>query len=407
MTINNDPHSPNYEIFINNIRMNDTFMKLITDVEVIDNAVLISSITFNIKYQQSVIGGLSNDLRDMKFISPGNLVVVRGGYGNNLNDLGAGYIVEIEPDYPENGEPTIKITCYDQLHKLSTNKSEKGESFKNFRDSQIASILGERNGFYIRSSNSSTFQGIRRTKGKKTRVLKRGATDLDLLKQLAKLNSYDLYCKWDGKRKRFGLYFEPPKDRTKDIMIYVYGEGNTPYNMTDQGGILVGVLKNFKPTFSIASQFTKYKVFSYDKKSERKISYTLSMDEFMVGQEDLKMGGARAEKLLKKNAATSGAGVRNKAFGTNTETISKKQFTNEDEAKEYLIAHMKKLAREFITGSGKVNGNQYLQSRQIVTFNGLGSFFDGRYFLKQIRHKFSGNDYSGGITVRKAIREEV
>lgn len=407
VTINNDQRAPNSELLINGIKMDSSFMALVPEIVVEDKAKLISTLSFTLNYTRNIKGGISNDLRDMKFISPGNLVVVKAGYGTALEEIGAGYITELEPTYPENKMPSVKVICYDQLHQMSVNKSEKGETFKDFRDSQICSILGERNGFYIRISDKSTWAGIRKSKFKKVRVLKRGTTDLDFLKELAKQNGYDLYCKWDRKKHRFVLFFEPPKDRTKDIMVYTYGEGNTPYNMTEKDGVLVGTLKSFKPTFSIASQFTRYKVVAYDRKAEKKISYTLSMEEFMAGQEELKIGGKRAEKLLKKNSATSGAGVRNKAFGKNIEVISKKNFQNEIEAREYLINHMRELAKNFITGNGKVGGNQYLQSRQVLTLNGLGAFFDGKYFINKVGHKINGNDYSSMIEVRKTIKEGV
>lgn len=404
---NSDPYAPNWEILINGAKMGDDFLNLIDDVTVEDNAEFISSLSFKVRYQKNVIGGISNDFRDMKFISPGNLVVIKAGYGKDLQDIGAGYIVDLEPDYPENGDPTFSVTCYDQLHKLSNNKSEKGETFKGFRDSQITSIIGERNGFYIRLSDKSTWSGIRKSKFKKTRVQKRGSSDLDFVKELAKLNSFDLYNKWDAKKKRFVLFFEPPKDRTKEMVTYTYGDGDSPVVMAEKDGKLSAKLYSFKPTFSISSQFTEYKVFAHDRKSEKKIEYTLSMDEFMGGQEDLKLGGSRAENLLKKNSATSGAGVRDKAMGKNVEVISKKLFNNEIEAKEYLTAHMKKLAKDFITGNGTMSGNQYLASRQVISIDGVGAFFDGKYFIKKVTHKITKSDYKTSIEVRKTIREQV
>lgn len=404
----NDPHAPNYEIIINGAKMNSSFINLVDTVTIEDCGLAISSIKMTMKYKQNVVGGVSDDLMSMKFISPGNLVVIKGGYGTDLKELGAGHIVELEPDFPEGREPTITVKAYDLLHKLSIRKSKKGETFRDYRDSQIASIIGERHGFYIRIADPTSFFGIRKTSGKKVRVQKRGSTDLAFLKQLAKLNSYDLYCKWDRKLHRFVLFFEPPKDRTKEIMVLTYGDGNESYTMQNDNGILAGTLKSFKPTLSIANQFTRYVVKAYDRKSEKSITHSMTMDEFMSSQEDLKLGGNKAEKLLtNKRAVSSGAGVAKKAFGDNEEMITTKRFQNEKDAKEYLILHMKKLAKSFITGKGSIPGNQYLQSRHIVTLNGLGAFFSGRYFINKITHKFSGQGYDSSVDMRKVIKEEV
>jgi len=405
MAIRNDPYAPYYELIIGGAKMDDNFMKLVSEVSFEDEALMISSLKFKVKYRRNIKGGTSDDILNMKALSPGNLVILRGGYGSDIKDIGAGYIMDLDPDFSDNADPTVSVTCYDQLQKLSLRKSEKGEVFKNFRDSQICSILGERNGFYIRIADASTWFGIRKTTGKKVRTIKRGASDLDMLKELAKLNSFDLYCKWMPEKKRFNLFFEPPKDRTKQVVKYVYGSGDVPVVPQDFNGEVIGKLVSFNPKFSVTTQFTRYKVFSWDKKAARKISYTLSMDEFMAGQEDLKIGGNKSDTLLKKNAATSGAGVRKKAFGEVTEIIGKRLFTSEADAKNYLIMHMKKMAKDFIKGSGKAAGNQYLQSRQVHEFEGLGAMFSGKYFMDKVTHKFSPSGYNCTFNARRVLRE--
>jgi len=407
MAKRDDPYAPNFELIIGGAKMDSNFMKLISEVTFEDESLYISSLTFTMRFRQEVIGGTKSSIMDMKVLSPGNLVVLRGGYGTDLNDIGAGYITDLEPNFSDTEEPTIKVTCLDQLHKTTLNKTEKGESYEGLRDSQVVSTIGERNGFLINKSDASTFFGIRLTqKNPKRGIQKRGTADFDYLKELAKLNTYDLYCKWDGKKKRFGLFFEPPKDRTKEVFEYVYGDGTVPQTPTSIGGVIKGALLSFKPTFSVTSQFTEYKVISWDRKATKKIEFSLTMDEFMGGQSKLKMGGFSADDLLKnKTAVTSGAGVRKEAFGKSIEIVSTRTFPNEQEAKKYLTNHMKNLAKDWITGNGRVLGNQYLQSRQVHKFSGLGAFFDGKYFFKKVTHKFSPEGYFCEFDVRKVLKE--
>jgi len=407
MAIQSDPYAPNFTLNIQGVEPGERFLKAITEAKFEDESDRISSLRFTMNYRRLYEGGFNADLISSKFFSPGNLVVLRGGYGNDIRDIGAGYITELDPNFPDQGEPNISVTCFDQLHKLSLNKTEKGETFKDLRDSQIASTIGERNGFKISMNDPTSFAGIRRTLGgTKTRVQKRGQSDLDFLKELAKLNAYELFCKWDDKGKRFLLFFEPPKDRTKPVFTYMY-DMNVPYNVSKHKNEFIATLNSFKPKISIAAQYTKYKVFSFDRKTGKKIAHTLTMDEFMQGQEDLKLGGLKSDELLKKNAATSGAGVRQKAFGDVTEIVGDKNFASEQEAKEYLRNHMRKIARDFITGTGKIIGNQYMQSRQVNKFGNLGAFFDGNYFMKKVVHVFNDAGYKGSLTVRKTIKEQV
>lgn len=400
-----DKYAPYSELIINGSKMDSNFMSLIDEIRFEDESDLSSSLIFKMRYRQIKKDGINDDILSSKIISPGNLVILRGGYGNNIRDIGAGYITDITPDFTDNGEPTIEIVCYDLLQRLSVHKSDKGETFENFRDSQIASIIGERNGFSISLTDAASFAGIRKTKEKLTRTQKRGMSDLDFLKELAKLNSYDLYCKWDGKRKRFGLFFEPPKDRTKEVIRYVYGDGSIPHEVKNLNGELVGTLKSFKPTFSITSQFTKYKVYAWNAQGSRQIAHTIDMSEYIAGQVDLKFAGRNADELLTKNVVTSGAGVRKKAFGEVVEVVSTKIFKTESEAKTYLIMHMKKMVKDLLNGSAAVRGNEILQSRQIHKFDGLGAFFNGKYFISKVTHTFNTNGYDCQLQVRRALKE--
>ena len=71
-----------------------------------------------------------------------------------------------------------------------------GVSYKKSRDSQIASIIGSRNGFDISSTDPSSFKTIRRTKGVFDRVQKKGVSDYTFLKKVAEINGFDLFSKF-------------------------------------------------------------------------------------------------------------------------------------------------------------------------------------------------------------------
>jgi len=374
-----DLFAPNYELKINGEALAPDFYSMIKSVEFEDESDKVSSMKINLEYSKPVIGGISADVINMKLFAPGNIVTLRGGYGDQIDYIGSAYIVDLDPDFPETGPPKLAITCYDHLHKLSIPKSEKGEIHKGISDHQIVQNYGIKWNMIVSQTDSALNRGIRKTTSKKIRTQKRGTTDLAFLQEIAKLNSFDVYSKYDFKQKRFELFFEPPTDQSKPL---------------------------FKPKLSLATQFTKYKVVAFDKVSNKKIDVTLSMDDFMKKQKDIKFGGANADTLLKKDAAISGAAMTQKAFGETVEIISKKVFNNAEDAKKYLILHMKKIARDFINGNGRVNGNALLKSRQVHTFAGLGAFFNGRYYFKKVRHIFDENGYNTHIEARRVLLEE-
>ena len=109
--------APNYHLKINGATMGPKFMKLVTGAQFDDEASLISSLSFSLRYRELFQGGVAENILNSPIIAPGNLVVLRGGYGTDLVDIGAGYITEVEPDFAENDEPVINFKCYDQLHR--------------------------------------------------------------------------------------------------------------------------------------------------------------------------------------------------------------------------------------------------------------------------------------------------
>jgi phage protein D len=406
MAIKNDPFAPRFILLINGIEAHPRLLSLVRSVEVEDESEGASSLSFTVSYTQSKTGGVDEELRNSKLMSLGNLITVRGGYGEDLIDLGSGYVTDLEPSYSEDNEPVIKVIAYDRLHLMGMNKSITGQTFTTLKDSEIVTKIAERNRFYIYKSTAAAYPGIRETKKVKPWTQKRGASDLEFLQEIAKFNAFDLYCKWNTVRKQFQLFFEPSNDNTLRMIEFVYGKGGTPFNARIVNGELQARLRSFNPKMSILSQFTGYRVFAWDKKSNKKIAYTMDMSEFLPELSNIKLSGQQFDDPVSSAAVSSGASLRHATFGPMIEVVSTKQFASVAEARDYLSLHMKKLAKDFVTGSAVVNGCQYLQSRQIHNFSGLGTFFDGKYFLKRVVHKFDDNGYNCDLDVRKAIKEQ-
>jgi len=167
-----DPWAPNFELIIHGgpgaqpYAVADSVKNFISSVEFEDNADQFDKLTINFSAQiDNFGGGEINSLIDSKLFSEGHIVEVQMGYGNSLFTVGAAMIVKVDPDFPESGPPTLVITGYDLLYKTSRRTPRGGVSYKGFRDSQIASIIGSRSGFDISTADPSTFSGIKRVEG--------------------------------------------------------------------------------------------------------------------------------------------------------------------------------------------------------------------------------------------------
>ena len=404
----NDPFAPNYVLLVNDSPLENSTMKLISGVTWEDESDQASSLSFSVAYQRNVVGGISTNILDGKIFAPGNKVILKGGYGRDLVVLGGGYITELEPNFSEDSPPELKVVCYDKLHNLSLLKSETGRSWPiTWRDSQIVTSVGAEGGFVITKTESASLSGIRKTRsrvGEQPRDQRRGESHFSFLRSVADQNGFELSARYDPKVQKYRLFFEPPKDQTQSMFSFIYGNNATYGIGQSRTGESAGTLLSFQPKFSITSQFTKYKAYSTNANGQS-IAHTMTLGDF-IDKEDIKLGGVFADAFVSSSQTKSAANVRSNAFGEIIEIVSTKIFGSRKEANEYLKIHMKILARDYISGSAKIKGNQYIQSRQVHTLSGLGPFFDGDYYVKKAVHSFSDDGYSTSMEVRKVTPEE-
>lgn len=407
----NDPYAPNYVLLVNDgIALSDTMMRMVKSVKFEDESNCIGSIVFSLVYQLNVVGGLSNSILYNKLFVPGNKITLRGGYGNELIDIGAGFIREIEPSFNEDSPPELKIICYDRLHNLTLTKSVTGRYWpSSWRDSQIATFIGSEGGFTIEKTNTASLTGIRKTRqrnGEAPRIQKVGESNYDFLKSLADQNGFELSCGYDDKSKKFRLFFEPHRDMSKPIFNFEYGNPST-YQVTidPNTGNPVGTLISFMPKFSITTQFTKFMA-QYTDDNGQPVVATMTLGDFIdTDEHSIKLGGLFTEELLKAKRTKSSASIQKTAYGELVEMVSTKIFPNKRMANEYLKMHMRQLVRDYVTGVAKVKGNQYIRSRQTHYFSGLGPFFDGIYYVKRATHVFSPEGYDVEMEVSKVTEE--
>jgi phage protein D len=87
---------------------------------------------------------------------------------------------------------------------------------------------------------------------------------------------------------------------------------------------------------------------------------------------------------------TSGANILASALGQRKESLAHTVPLNSQEAQAEAEAFFKMTARRFVTGRGIADANSQLRVGSYVDLQGLGSLFNGKYYLSEVKHLFDG-----------------
>jgi len=121
--------------------------------------------------------------RNLQFVDDplfqeGNEIVARFGYVDNLSPRKKAVIKDIDYDFPENGDPTIRIKAYDKGFKLAGKENQK--VWKKPPSGILYSEIAEE----IAAANSLT-PSVKPTKVRHLRVVQSNISDAQFLKELA------------------------------------------------------------------------------------------------------------------------------------------------------------------------------------------------------------------------------
>jgi hypothetical protein len=88
---------------------------------------------------------------------------------------------------------------------------------------------------------------------------------------------------------------------------------------------------------------------------------------------------------------SSGAKVLKDAFGERKESIAHTVPLTSAEAREHAEAWFRSIARRFLVGRGVAQPNGKLRVGAWIELDGLGSLFNGKYYLAEVQHLFDGS----------------
>ena len=373
-----DYYAPDYRIEIEGQELDPKSKGDILEVKVVMDMENMTSFELNVNNwdDKTFFFKYSDKPTDPKQVTYdlGNRVHVKMGYAGNLLSMARGQITTLAPKFPESGSPTISISGLDGMLKLRDRKPTDKDikKFVNQSDSDIATIIGQRNGLDVK---------VTKTTEKHDLVVQKNQDDAQFIMERAKRIDFDCFVQTDPDSGKDTLYFVKPTDgRSSDkIRVYEFEWGKN--------------LINFSPQLTISRQVSKVTVRGWSAELKDVFEYTAE-------PKDLPGGGGGGTK------GTSGPEAAEKQLNGKQEVVVDAPVTSQEEAKKLAISLLAERAYEFITGSGQVIGLPDLRPGDNVFLKNLGKRFSGEYYVKKVEHNLGNNGYTTNFDVRRVYDGE-
>ncbi len=291
-----------------------------------------------------VLRNADNQLIDSALFDLGKQVEIYMGYGNDLQPMMLGDITAIEPSFPENGPPTVKISGYDKSYKLRHNQPDR-PAFQYVPDSAIAALIAVEAGLIPIVDPSPIFH---------TKKLIQTGSDFAFLKDRARANFFDVFVRWDK------LYFQFPRPQTS---AYVLEWGKN--------------LSSFSPRISSAGLAGLQIIRGYNEDLAQTIVVFAVAIDFNVNNLIEKLGSSALDLLTSLGRRV----IRDQPVESPVDALVVAKSIVQD------------ILDGLYEGSGTTIGIPGLQAGQFVTIRNVGRRFSGAYRLRKVVHTIDGNGY--------------
>lgn len=192
--------SPFWELWINNVEITGRARSCINSIEFDDLCDGSDTCTLSITDPDFIF------IEDNIFIEEAK-VLARFGFNEDIDRKEfSGYISAIDISFPEEGSPTLTITCLDNSHLM--NREKKNRSWDNVTRADIVKKIATEYGYYPDIESNYTF-AVQDT------ISQSNQTDIEFLESLATQEREPFMCKVKGTRivyKKKGLLQTPITD---------------------------------------------------------------------------------------------------------------------------------------------------------------------------------------------------
>lgn len=288
---------------------------------------------------------------DRDLLDFGKPFAVVAGDGDAEATLFDGHITGLEARYPQGRAPELTILAEDRFQALRMTRRTR--TFEDLSDQDIFEQL----------ASEHSLQAEVDVEGPTHRVLAQmNQSDLAFLRERSRAVDAEVWV--EGRT----LFAQARSRRDAGSVTLTYGQG----------------LYAFSVLADVAQQRTSLTVSGWDVEIKEGIAH--EAEEAAIQGE--------------LNGFQSGPAVLEQAFGVRAERLVHLAPFNADEARYAAEAQFRSLARRFVTGRGKAEGDGRLRVGAKVNLRGLGALFEGNYTITETRHTFDGD---GGFCTTFAV----
>ena len=350
----------------------------------------ITSFVFEDNEEELDVMELSVTNRHLRFVDDplfqeGNEIVARFGYVNDLSPRKKAVIKDIDYDFPENGDPRIRLKAYDKGFQLAGKENQKvwQKPAPGILYSEIAEEIAAANGLT---------PVVTPTVGRHLRVVQSNVSDARLLKDLAAkardrdgdgVTGYAFFVQDDG------LHFHPRTLTQVPATVLEY--------FTDRQG----VLRSFRP--STQSQGakgagTQTRAAGVDPRRKAAVEHAADNESTTerpsLGKRTYLVDGNTGEAAYKEQESGRIVPSFERSEGFHEEP---RQEPAQDLAEgTFAEAELRQVEAVAIT-----MGIPGLRAKQNVEIKGVGAKFSGVYYCHTVRHVIGEGGYHCELKLRK------
>jgi phage protein D/phage baseplate assembly protein gpV len=291
-----------------------------------------------------------NAVLDSALFDLGKTVEVHLGYGNELVPALLGEVAAIEPTFPQDGPPLVRITGYDKSYKLR--RSQRATDYEYMDDSDIAARIAVENGLVPIVDPTPGFNV------KITQV----ESDMAFLKARAQRHFFDVYVEWDR------LHFQFPRPQ---LAAHVLEWGRT--------------LSSFSPRISSAGLAGLQVIRDYNQELAQTVFAIAVAADFDLDNLEERLGSSAMDLLASLvRSGSRGQSVKNPLDAA---VLAKS-----------LLAD---LLEGMYEGTGTCIGIPELAAGRYVAIQGVGKRFSGTYRLRKVTHRIDDSGFHTDFAITR------
>jgi phage protein D/phage baseplate assembly protein gpV len=291
-----------------------------------------------------------NVLLDSPIIDLGKTVEIHLGYGTELEPAFLGEIASIEPSFPKDGPPKIKVSGYDKSHRMRRSQPKPTE-YRFMPDSLIAAQIAVENGL---------IPVVDPTPGPLQKKVPQTVSDMAFLKSRAQQYFFDVYVEWDR------LHFQFPRPQTA---AYVLEWGRN--------------LSSFEPRISAAGLAGLQMIRGYNQELAQTVVAAALAADVDPGNLLERLGSSAVDLLT--SLVRSG--------------IRQHSVDNPLSALQLAKAVLSDLLEGLYEGQGTCIGLPGLTAGKYLEIRGVGKRFSGTYRVRKVAHRIDGNGFGTEFSI--------